>query len=112
MRLTLTRSVILTAGLFLAAAPAVAHAQDSTGGGSLPASGSSLFQTGSAETISDAIRFNRTFTEQEIAQCLKDAEGGASTGSRPCPLRPITEMDLAVARLLFGSGYLLFGSMG
>lgn len=112
MRLTLTRSVILTAGLFLAAAPAVAHAQDSTGGGSLPAGGSSFFQAGSAETISDAVQFNRTFTEQEIAKCLKDAEGGVSTGFRPCPLRPITEMDLAVARLLFGSWHSLFGSMG
>ncbi|QBJ96140.1 hypothetical protein ERC79_09255 [Rhodococcus sp. ABRD24] len=90
----------------------MAHAQDSVGGGSLPASGSSFFQAGSAETISDAIRFNRTFTEQEITKCREDAEGDASTGLRPCPVRPITEMDLAVARLLFGSGYVLFGSMG
>ncbi|MDH6284912.1 hypothetical protein [Prescottella agglutinans] len=111
MRLTLTRSLILTAGLFLAAAPAVAHAQDSIGGGSLPASGSFL-QSGYGDTIFDAFRFNRTFTEQEITKCREDAAGGVSTGFRPCPLRPITEMDLAVARLMFGSWHLLFGSMG
>ncbi|QBJ96001.1 hypothetical protein ERC79_08465 [Rhodococcus sp. ABRD24] len=58
----------------------------------------------------DANRFNRTFTAQEITKCREDAEGGVSTDFSPCPLRPITEMDLAVSRLLFGSGYLLFGS--
>ncbi|MDH6283900.1 hypothetical protein M2284_001527 [Rhodococcus sp. LBL1] len=111
MRLTLTRSVILTAGLFLAAAPAVAHAQDSVGGGSLPASGSYV-QSGSVEYLWDAARFNRTFTEQEITKCWEDAaEVGVSTGIPPCPRRPITEMDLAVARLLF-PWHMLSGSMG
>lgn len=111
MRLTLTRSVILATGLFLAAAPGVAHAQGSVGSGSLPASGSFL-QSGYGDTIFDAFRFNRTFTEQEITQCWEDAEGGVSTGFSPCPLRPITEMDLAVGRVMFGSWQLLFGSMG
>lgn len=107
MRLTLTRSVILTAGLFLAAAPAVAHAQDSVGGGSLHANGS-FVQSGSVEYLWDAARFNRTFTEEEIAQCWEDT-GGIDLGVPSCPLRPITEMDLAVARLLSGSGSIMVG---
>ncbi|GAB2654711.1 hypothetical protein GCM10027068_38450 [Prescottella soli] len=102
MRLTLTRSAILTAGLFLAAAPAVAHAQDSVGGGSLPA-GSSYVQSGSA-TLWEANWFNRTFTEQEITKCWEDT-GGVSTGDLPgpCPHQPITALDLALGNLMFGS---------
>ncbi|WP_433612782.1 hypothetical protein [Prescottella agglutinans] len=101
--------MILTAGLFLAAAPAVAHAQDAVGGGSLPASGS-FVQSGSVENLWDAARFNRTFTEQEITKCWEDT-GGIDLGVPSCPRRPITEMDLAVARLLF-PWRLLSGSMG
>ncbi|MDH6678558.1 hypothetical protein M2284_002771 [Rhodococcus sp. LBL1] len=103
MRLTLTRSAILTAGLFLAAAPAVAHAQGSIGGGSLPSSGSYV-QSGSLENLWEANRFKRTFTQQEIIECWEEAHSsGISTGIRPCPLRPITVVDLALGRLLFGS---------
>ncbi|WP_430332849.1 hypothetical protein [Rhodococcus sp. ACT016] len=112
MRLTLTRSAILTAGLFLAAAPAVAHAQGAIDGGSLPASGSSYFQPGSAETIWDANRFNQTFTPQQITECREAHAGGISTGFRPCPLRPITVVDLAAAHLLFGSLRVLSSSWG
>lgn len=113
MRLTLTRSAILTAGLFLAATPAVAHAQDSIGGGSLPTSGSSYVQPGSSDNVWDAGRFDRTFTPEQITECWEavEAGGGISTGIRPCPLRPITDLDLALGRLLFGTMYTL-GSAG
>lgn len=101
MRLTLTRSVILTAGLFLAAVPAVAHAQDSISGGSLPANGSSV-QSGSS-TLWEANWFNRTYTPQQITECW--GAGGVSTGDLPgpCPHQPITALDLALGNLMFGS---------
>jgi len=107
----LTRSVVLTAGLFLAATPAVAHAQDSIGGGSLPAGGSYV-QSGSADTLWDAHRFDRTFTREQITECRKEAAAGSdgSTGFSPCPTAPITDLDLAAARLIFGSMELVFGS--
>lgn len=105
MRLTLTRSVILTAGLFLAAAPAVAHAQDSNGGGSLPAGGSSA-PSGSS-TLWEANWFNQTYTPQQIIECWEavEASGGVSTGNMPgpCPNQPITALDLALGNLMFGS---------
>ncbi|AQA23372.1 hypothetical protein BTZ20_0781 [Rhodococcus sp. MTM3W5.2] len=105
MRLTLIRSVFLTVGLFLAAAPVAAHAQDSIGGGILPASGSSV-QSGSA-TLWEANWFNRTFSPQQIKECWDAvaASGGVSTGNMPgpCPNQPITDMDLALGNLMFGS---------
>ncbi|MDI9918366.1 hypothetical protein [Rhodococcus sp. IEGM 1379] len=103
MRRNLTRSVILTAGLFLAAAPAVAHAQDSVGGGSLPAGSSVL--SGSA-TLWEANRFNRTYTPQQIKECWDvAAPDGVTTGQFPgaCPSQPITALDLFAGNLLFGS---------
>ena len=98
---SLTRSAILTAALFLAAAPAVAHAQDSIGVGILP-SGGSLIQSASADTLWEANRFKRTFTPQEILECREAHSGGIGTGINPCPMRPITVVDLALGRLLFG----------
>ncbi|MEV0948672.1 hypothetical protein [Rhodococcus sp. NPDC049939] len=99
----------LTAGLFLAAAPAVAHAQDSIGGGSLPAGGSYI-RSGSAETIWEAYRFDRTFTPEQITECW-EAVGPDVLGVPPCPSAPIDALDLAAARLWFGSMEMGFGSM-
>ncbi|WP_169846663.1 hypothetical protein [Rhodococcus marinonascens] len=107
MRLTLTRSAILTAGLFLAAAPAAAHAQDSIGGGSLPAG--SYVQSDSADALWEANRFPRTYTPEQITECREAAAGGVSTGLGPCPTAPITALDLAASRLMFGSMELVFG---
>ncbi|WP_430335019.1 hypothetical protein [Rhodococcus sp. ACT016] len=108
MRLTLTRSAILAAGLFLAAAPAVAHAQDSNGGGSLPTG--SYVRSSYVDTLWDAHRFDRTFTREQITECREAHAGGIGTGFRPCPTAPITDLDLAAARLTFGSMELVFGS--
>ncbi|RVW06593.1 hypothetical protein EF834_04110 [Rhodococcus spongiicola] len=108
MRLTLMRSAILTAGLVLAAAPAVAHAQDSSGGGSLPAGSSGSF-TGSAETVFEAYRFDRTYTREQITECREDSAGDIATGLPRCPTAPITALDLAAARLIVGSMQLVFG---
>jgi hypothetical protein len=101
---SLTRSAVLTAALFLAAAPAVAHAQGSIGVGILP-SGGSVVQSASADALWEANRFNKTYTAEQITECWKavEAAGGISTGIRPCPTQPITSLDLFAGNLLFGS---------
>ncbi|RVW02427.1 hypothetical protein [Rhodococcus spongiicola] len=97
------------AGLFLAAAPAVAHAQDSIGGGSLPAGNGGSF-AGSAETVWEAYRFDRTFTPEQITECW-EAAGDIILGVPPCPSAPINALHLATARVWLGSIELGFGSL-